>query len=206
VGFLAALLLLLAALPAPALTLVYTERSAAETTRQTFVIEPGAGGFTLKTDPMFSVLRWRWVEEAEATDVTAIRDGATISLAGLREGRKIARKFTVGDDPWYQVFPVGLEALAVNPRGSEKFWAIGTTGILGMRIGSFRAVVAGPEQAAWGGKLVPAIRVRISMAGPVSILWHGDFWHRPGDGRYLACSTNRGPGTPPVNVELTEER
>jgi hypothetical protein len=222
VGFLAALLLVLAALPAPALTLVYTERSAAETTRQTFVIEPVAGGFSvevsteragrvvvfqeLKTDPRFSVLSWRWVEEAEATDVTAIRDGATISLAGLREGRKIARKFTVGDDPWYQVFPVGMEALAANSRGSEKFWAIGTTGILAMRIGAFRAVVAGPDQAEWGGKLVPAIRVRISMAGPVSILWHGDFWHRPGDGRYLACVGNRGPGTLPLRVELTEER
>jgi hypothetical protein len=160
----------------------------------------------LKTDPQFSVLSWRWVEEAEATDVTAIRDGSTISLAGLSEGRKIARKFTVGDDPWYQVFPIGLEALALDPRGSVKFWAIGTTGILAMRAGSFRAVVAGLEQAEWGGILVPAIRVRISLAGPISILWHGDFWHRLGDGRYLACVTNRGPGTPPVRVDLTEER
>jgi hypothetical protein len=222
VGFLAALLLLLAALPAPALTLVYTERSAAGTTRQTFAIEPGAGGFTvevsseregrvvvfqeLKTDPLFSVLSWRWVEEAEATDVTAIRDGATISLTGFREGRKIARKFTVGDDPWYQLFPVGLEAIAVNPRGPVKFWAIGATGFLAMRIGSFRAVVAGPETAEWDGKLVPAIRVRISLPGLSAILWHGDFWHRPGDGRYLTCSANRGPGTPQVKVELTEER
>jgi len=219
---LAALLLVLAAFPAPALTLVYTEQAGAQTTRHTFVIEPAAGGFTvevsseregrlvvfqrLKTDPAFSVLSWRWVEEAEATDVTAVRDGTTISLAGRRHDAKIARRFTVGDDPWYQLFPHGLEPLALTARGSARFWAIGTTGISAMRIGSFRAVVAGPEQLEWGGKLVPAIRVHITLAGLGSILWFGDYWYRPGDGRNLVSISDRGPGTPDLKMELTEER
>ena len=164
---LAALLLLLAALPAPALTLVYTEHAGAETTCHTFLIEPAAGGFTvevssqregrlvvfqrLETDPGFSVLSWRWVEEGKATDVTAIRNGSSISLTGRYEGREVSRRFTVGDDPWYQLFPHGLEPLALAGKGSVKFWAIGTTGISAMRIGTFRAVVAGPEQAEWSG-------------------------------------------------------
>lgn len=220
--FLAALLLALAAPPAPALTLVYTEQSAGETTRHTFVIEPADGGFSveviseregrvvvfqeLETDPGFSTLSWRWVEEAEATDVTAVRDGSTISLAGRREGRNLSRKFTIGADPWYQLFPLGLEPLALSARGSAKFWAIGTTGISAMRVGSFRAVVAGLEEVEWGGTRVPAIRVRVSLAGPISILWHGDYWYRPGDGRNLVSSSDRGPATPGLKIELTEER
>jgi hypothetical protein len=219
---LAALLLVLAALPAPALTLVYTERAGSETTRHTFAIEPSGGGFTievsseregrlvifqhLETDPGFSVLSWRWVEEAEATDVTAVRDGSSISLTGRRHDAKIARRFTVGDDPWYQLFPHGLESLALAGRGSAKFWAIGTTGISAMRIGSFRAVVAGAEQAEWGGARVPAIRVHVTLAGIGSILWFGDYWYRPADGRNLVSISDRGPGTPDLKMELTGER
>ena len=219
---LAALLLLLAALPAPALTLVYTEQAGAATTRHTFLIEPAAGGFTvevfseregrqvvfqrLETDPGFSVLSWRWLEEGEATDVTAIRDGSSISLTGRYEGREVSRRFPVADDPWYQLFPHGLEPLAMAGRGSAKFWAIGTTGISAMRIGSFRAVVAGPEQTEWSGARVPAIRVHVSLAGLASILWYGDYWYRPGDGRNLVSVSDRGPGTPDLKMELTEER
>jgi len=222
VGVLLALLFVLAALPAPALTLVYTEEAGAQTTRHTFVIEPAAGGFAvdvsserdgrivvfqeLQTDPGFSVLSWRWVEEGEATDVTAVRVGSSILLTGLREGRKISRKFPVGTDPWYQLFPHGLEPLALAGRGSAKFWAIGTTGITAMHIGSFRAVVTGPEQADWSGTRVPAIRVHVSLAGVGSILWYGDYWYRPLDGRNLVSISDRGPGTPDLKMELTGER
>lgn len=220
--FLTVLLLALAALPAPALTLVYVEGAGDGTTRHTIVVEPVPGGFTvevaieragrvvvfqeLETDPGFSVRKWRWVEEAEATDVTVVREGPTISLAGQREGRKIERRFTVGDDPWYQLFPLGLEPLALAARGSAKFWAIGTSGIAAMRIGQFRAVVAGPEQVSWGGGQVAAVRVRISLAGPISILWHGDYWYRAADGRHLFAVSDRGPGTRGMRMELTEER
>ncbi len=221
-GILAALLLVLAALPAPALTLVYVEGSGETATRHTFDIEPITGGFTvqiaieradrlvvfqeLETDPGFSVRSWRWVEESRATDVTAVRDGTVITLTGRWEGRPIERTFTVGDDPWYQLFPLGLERLALGGTGSARFWAIGTSGIAAMRIGRFRAVVAGPEEVAWGGGRVAAIRVRISLAGPISILWHGDYWYRAADGRHLVAISDRGPGTPDLQMELTEER
>lgn len=217
----AALLLALAAAPAPALTLVYVEGSGADTTRHTLVIEPAPGGFAvgvtieragrvvvqeLETDPGLSVLTWRWVEEAAGTDVTAVRDGAVITLAGRREGRRVERRFLVGDDPWYQLFPLGLEPLAMAAEGSARFSAIGTSGIAAMRAGSFRAVVAGPEEVAWGGGRVPAIRVRISLAGPGSILWHGDYWYRAADGRHLVAVSDRGPGTREQRMELVEVR
>ncbi len=219
---LAGLLFLFAAISAPALTLVYTEWSAGGTTRHTIVIEPASGGFTvevsteregrvvvvqeLETDPGLSVVRWHWIEADEATDVTAVRDGSTISLAGLRRGAKIARRFTVGADPWYQLFPLGLETFALGARGSVKFWAIGTSGIAAMRIGSLRAVAAGPGQIEWNGTRVAAIRVRVSLSGPVSILWHGDYWFRSSDGRHIVTSGDRGPGTTDGKFELTGER
>jgi hypothetical protein len=217
-----AFLLLLAALPASGLTLVYTEPSDGETMRHIIVILPSADGLAidvstekagrivasqaLLTDPALSALRWRFVDEAAGTDVTAVRDGATISLSGRHRGGSVRRTFAAGADPWYQLFPLGLEPLALNPREPVRFWAIGTMGIAALRIGLFRAVAVGAEEIRWNGAIVPAVRVRIALAGITSILWHGDYWFRADDGKHLVSSSDRGPGTPRLRIELTEER
>jgi hypothetical protein len=222
-GPLAALLLLaLTALPAPALTLVYLEGSGGDATRHTIVVDPAPGGLVvavtieragrplvreeLETDAGFSVRKWRWVEESASTDVTAVRDGATISLTGRREGRAIDRTFDVGDDPWYQLFPLGLERLALDGTGSTRFWAIGTSGIAALRAGHLRAVAAGSEGVAWGGGTVPTVRVRVSLPGPGSLLWHGDYWYSPANGRFVVAVSDRGPGTRSQRMELVGAR
>ena len=221
------LLALPACVPAFAVTLVYTERSDPRQSDEravthTFIIDPAPGGYAisvtsqqqgglvvyqkLRTNEGFSVLEWWYLDEAKATEFTAIREGSVIRFAGRRGTRSVSRTFAVDDSPWYQLFPHGLEQLVASGGQGLRFWAVGAEGAGAMRIGAFRAIVGKLEQIEYGGALVEARHVRIRLAGPGSLLWSGDYWHRPHDGRNLVSSSDRGPGSHPIRIELSSER
>ena len=206
---------------APPVVLVYSEQDGETHITHTFVIEPTSAGYAIEltsrgggadihqrfqTCPAFSVLSWLYRDPAAGTDISAVREETAILLSGRHKGVEIARTLRINAWPWYQLFPHGLERQALAAEKPVRFWAVGVEGIGAMRVGSFRATVTGVEQVEWQNRAVQAIHMRISLAGPASILWRGDYWYRSGDGRNLISSSDRGPGTRPIRVELTAER
>jgi hypothetical protein len=146
-GSLIILLALAACFPGFALTLVYTERSDPRQSDEravthTFIIDPAPGGYEvtvssqrqgglvvyqkLRTNEGFSVREWWYLDEAKATEFTAIREGSVIRLAGRRGTRSVSRTFAVDDSPWYQLFPHGLEQLVASGGQGLRFWAVGS--------------------------------------------------------------------------------
>ena len=208
--------------PAFGLTLVYVEESRRDRFEHTITIEPTASGYSivvtsvegeaaaitqeLETDRGYSVLSWRYRDRESGTDIRGIRGKSSISLRGRYKGRTVERRFKIDSKPWYQLFPHGLERLAVS--GEQEpllFYAVGTEGIGAMRIGTFRAKLGEIEEIDWNGRRQAAIYVHISLTGFASILWSGDYWYRPADGRNLVSKSNRGPGTQPIIIQLISE-
>jgi len=210
-------------MPAFGLTLVYAEESRRNRFEHTITIEPTAGGYSivvtsvkgeaaaitqeLETDRGYSVLSWRYRDRASGTDIRGIRGKSSISLSGRYKGRTVERRFKIDSKPWYQLFPHGLERLVVS--GEQEpllFYAVGTEGIGAMRIGTFRAKPGEIEEIEWNGRRQAAIYVHISLTGFASILWSGDYWYRPADGRNLVSKSDRGPGTQSIMIQLISER
>jgi hypothetical protein len=217
------LMILSSTLPAFGLTLVYIEESRMGRVEHTVTIEPTAGGYSivvtsvageaaaitqeLETDRGYSVLSWRYRDRESGTDITGIRRKSSISLSGRYRGRTVERRYKIDSKPWYQLFPHGLERLAVS--GEQEpllFYAVGIEGIGATRIGTFRAKPGEIEEIDWNGRRHAAVHVHISLTGFASILWSGDYWYRPSDGRNLVSKSDRGPGTQPIIFQLISER
>lgn len=206
---------------ASAQTLEYTERTGKETVVHTFSIEALSTGYSIevltvkegspeivqevRTDRVFDVESWTYRSEATETYVEAVRRGTEIVLQGRHKGKDVRRTFDVEGQAWYQLFPVGLERLVSAENEEFRFWAIGSEGIGAMRIGNFRARVGRLENVELGERSVNARHVHIALAGLGSILWSGDYWYRPSDGRSLLWISDRGPGTGRSVTELTAE-
>jgi hypothetical protein len=214
-------LILVCTLPVTGLTLVYIERTRSETLEHTINIEPSgeghsvvitsrrAGSTTLiqsfETDGEFAVVSWVYRDLETGTTIFGTRRDSTIMLSGRYRGKTFVRQHTVEDKPWYQLFPLGLERLAVGKQQEVQFYVIGFEGITAMRIGNFRAERKGVEAVEVNGKLVPSVFVRVSLSGLASILWSGDYWLRAKDGRPLVARSDRGPGTQSNVIELIAE-
>ena len=210
---------------APPVVLVYTEQDGEASILHTFVIEPISSGYAieltsrgggaeilqrLRTCPAWSVESWYYRDLDAGTEIQGVREPEAISLRGRHKGLDIRKTLSINAGPWYQLFFHCLERLDLGAgTGTDRtvrFWAVGVEGIGAMRAGSFRAAVSGVEEVLWQGRAVEAVRVRISLAGPASILWRGDYWYRPGDGRNLISRSDRGPGSRWIRIELTAER
>lgn len=212
-------LLLLSALVRAAETRIYQETTGGREEIHTYIVNPTDSGYTVRlvrqggnnrieeemeTDSSFSTLKWTYRDAAQKTDLSARRLENRIELAGNFEGDRVQKTFKIDSRPWKQLFSIDFEPLASGPEKSTRFWSIGTSGPGRMKIAGFTFKIAGEESIDWRGKKVRAIRVRIALAGLLSIFWHGDYWFDAADGRYLRYR-GKGTGGAQSAKELQEE-
>ena len=62
------------------------------------------------------------------------------------------------------------------------------------------------KRSCLAGKEIAAVHLRISLSGLLSIFWHGDYWYRKGDGRFLRYRGKNRSGGPVAVSELVEEK
>jgi hypothetical protein len=161
---------------------------------------------TFRTASDFSTLAWTFSDPGRQMELDARRMGEFIVLAGSYAGKKVEKKFPGAGATWNQLFQMGLGAFVGSGGESFQFRSIGTQGPGELKIGKFTVTRKGGESIDLAGKTVQAVRLRISLSGLLSIFWHGDYWFRRGDGRFLRSRGKNRPGGPPAVSELVEEK
>ena len=149
----------------------------------------------------YETLEWRYKNQKGDIDVFAVRQENKIIITGKFGGKENNKK-EVGIDnrPWHQIFQLGMRKFAIAEKGPDnvEFWGIRpenpeAVGVLAAR----REKI---EMIELNGKKVEASKLKIGLAGWLSIFWTGDYWFRRSDGLYLKAVPTGG-----VTAELAEE-
>jgi hypothetical protein len=156
-------------------------------------------------DSASATVRYDFESPRRKTAYSAVRDGNAILLEGTLRGTPLSRKVQIDAKPWYESMEWSLQRLALS--GSSEpvlFWVLqpfeARAYLLQARVEKTEAII-NDERA------VPAVRVRVSPTGLLSLFWNALFWYRPTDGMNLRYESVRGlPGTPKTTVELIGEQ
>lgn len=209
--------------PLPAAeTLTYREVEGGILVTHTIVITPAPQGYrselasrreqggtvrqTFHTAADLTTLAWTFSDLSRQMELAAGLEGKTIVLRGSVRGKKVEKKFPAAGPPWNQLFQMGLGIFALKEDGSSQFRSIGTQGPGEMKIGKFTVKRQETEKIILSGKEFSAIHLRISLSGLLSIFWHGDYWYRQGDGRFLRYRGKNRSGGPEAVSELVWEK
>jgi hypothetical protein len=158
----------------------------------------------IETDAAWSTVRWTLQDPAAHTDLEARRRGDRVVLAGTHEGGPVHRTYDLEGRSWHQAFPVDLEAFAVSTGTELRFVAIAPAGPSALKLGSFVAERKQTAQVRIGDRAVQAVRLRVGLSGLLGAFWHGDYWHRAGDGRWIRYGGSDA-GDPAVSELIAEE-
>jgi hypothetical protein len=203
-------------------TLTYREVDGENTVIHTIAITPAppgfsvelasrrAGGVTVRqtflTAADLSTLAWTFSDPERQMELDARLQGEAIILSGAFDGKKVEKKFSAAGPPWNQLFQMGLGPFAISSDNKYQFRSIGTQGPGEMKIGKFTVTHENEEKILLGGKEIAAVHLRISLSGLLSIFWHGDYWYRRSDGRFLRYRGKNRPGGPVAVSELSGEK
>lgn len=160
---------------------------------------------TFLADADLSTLSWTFSDPARSMEWTASRQGGKIVLTGNAKGKKVAREFAGEGSSWNQLFQMGLGTFVESGGASFQFRSIGTQGPGELKIAKFTVTRKGDETIDLAGKKVAAVHLRISLSGLLSVFWHGDYWFRRGDGRFLRYRGKNRPGGAVAVSELVGE-
>ena len=167
------------------------------------------GGITIRqmfrTAADFSTLALTFSDPGRQMELDARRIGEFIVLAGSSAGKKVEKKLPGAGATWNQLFQIGMGPIVLSGKAELKFCSIGTEGPGELKMGKFTATRENEEKILLGGKEIAAVHLRVSLSGLLSIFWHGDYWYRQSDGRFLRFRGKNRPGGPEAVLELVGE-
>jgi len=203
-------------------TLTYSEVDGEIRVTHTVVITPAAPGYRLELQSRhagggmvrqtfrvaadLSTLAWTFSDPGRQMELDARRLGNDIILSGSFRGSKVQEKFSAAGPPWNQLFQMGLPPFVRSGKNSHQFRSIGTQGPGELKIGKFTVTRSGEEKVILADHAVAAVRLRIALSGLLSVFWHGDYWYRKGDGRFLRYRGKNRSGGPMAVSELIAEK
>ncbi|MDY6822234.1 MAG: hypothetical protein SWH68_00320 [Thermodesulfobacteriota bacterium] len=154
-----------------------------------------------ETDHDFATLRWHCENAAEGTDIRAERQGNTIHLKGMLEGKSVDRVMRIDDSPWYQATTLSLRAFVLSAQERAEFWVLRPGSLKPYKLVATKEWVENRDVL---GTSVPVQKVKISPGGMLAALWSCQYWFKKDDGMLIKCETPTGPpGSPDVVIRLT---
>ncbi|MBN2344782.1 MAG: hypothetical protein JXO51_00220 [Candidatus Aminicenantes bacterium] len=148
---------------------------------------------------------WTFSDPARRMKLAASVQGKHIVLSGSFQGRKIDKRFDADGPPWNQLFQMGLGPFVLAGKKSMAFRSVGTQGPGELKIGKMTVTRREDETIELGGGKIAAVHLRISLSGLLAIFWHGDYWYRRSDGRFLRYRGRNRKGGPIAVAELVGE-
>jgi hypothetical protein len=203
-------------------TLTYREVEGEAAATHVITILPEGGGFrielattrgglvvrqTFLTAADLTTLEWTFSDPARKLELAAGIRGGAIFLSGSFQGKKVDKRFPAAGPSWNQLFQMGLGPFVLSGEKSCHFRSIGTQGPGELKIGKMTVTRKENALVTIAGRDAAAVHVRISLSGILSMFWHGDYWYRQSDGRFLRYrGKNRSGGPVAVSELVTEER
>ena len=149
-------------------------------------------------DTRLETLSWTAFDEDNGTDLQAVRDGKYIHVEGWYSGKRINKKFKVGNDSWIQSAWFVLQEFV---RSDKKKIIFQTFRITDMSLNKMEAKRKQSENIQVGGKKVECVMVQLNATGFLPALWNAKFWFRKSDGRFMYYESIHGiPGFTPLTV------
>ena len=154
-------------------------------------------------DRNYHTVSWTVRSAADGVDIKAVKNGETVRITGTMKGKPVDRAVDYPKHPWMQDFnlPVGAWVIT-NPPAPMKF---STINLMNYGWITMSAENKGRETVTVDGKTVDTYHVRLSLTGVLSWMWHGDYWFRSTDGRFIRYEGNMMPGSPKTVYELVGE-
>lgn len=200
--------------------LEYQEKTGDQTTVHRFVIDKESDGFKIQltstfpdkvfeqvfyVDGSLKSTGWEFSNEKKNTKVSARLEDDMVVLTGIHEGKAISKKFKVRGEFWNQTFNFGLRDFSIGESDKIRFCAIGVEGPGEMKMGKFTVTKEGTEKTIVNGEEVETIRIKITLSGMLSVFWHGDYWYRQTDGRFIKYRGKNAPRQPVSESQLVQE-
>ncbi|OGF47860.1 MAG: hypothetical protein A2452_12135 [Candidatus Firestonebacteria bacterium RIFOXYC2_FULL_39_67] len=155
-----------------------------------------------KLNKDFETVEWKLKNPKKSIDVIAVREGNIIILTGTFSGKENNKKeIYIDNRPWHQIFQLGLMKFAISEtkEKSIEFWGLRpdnpeSSGVLAASKDKVETIEV-------NGKKIETAKLRIGLAGWLSIFWTGDYWFRLSDGLYIMAKP-----TGNVSAVLVEEK
>jgi hypothetical protein len=146
-----------------------------------------------------ATLRWE-LTDGHDTHLTVERVGPRLVFRGVWRGSDLERQVDIDTAPWFQALSFSLRGIRHLPQRRCTFWTVRADTLEVLKMS---ALAAGRENAPSPGGSTEAFRVRVTLEGWRSALWHADYWFRARDGLFIRYRSVHGPpGTPATEVEL----
>ncbi len=133
-------------------------------------------------------------------DITAVRKGDTLEIAGILFGEDHRETVTIDERPWYQPLSFSLGRFLDSDQQKTSFWIIRADTIEAVAL---TAEKMGNELLVRDGKTIATSKVEVRAAGFYSSFWSATYWYRKSDNLFLRYESVHGlPGTEETVVEL----
>jgi hypothetical protein len=147
-------------------------------------------------------IRWELDSPATETAVHARREGAFIEVAGMVQGEAVHKTWEIDEAPWYQAMTLSLQPFAVSSQATVEYWTMRPDTLTVHKVKAEKEDV---ELVRAGKEEIEAQRVRVSLTGLKSCLWHCFYWYATGEGTFLKHEGSFGlPGLPHKTIVFVE--
>lgn len=207
------LLLLGAAGPVGAVErLLYLDTTGDQETVYSWVVEhgPETASITVHKSDLTFVNHCRengetvaWSRSGVGSGVNATLQDGVLRVFGEFNGQTVNTTKDLEGLPWLQPLSYSLPRIVTDLEQDILFWTIRPDTMEPVKL---KAEIKGSQELVVNGEKVVAYRIRVSPPGFLSMFWHGDYWYRKGDCRFLRYEGLSGaPGSDKTMVTLLDE-
>ena len=150
----------------------------------------------------FETIEWKFSNPKKNINVKAVRTGNKIFVTGTFDKKENNKKeINIDDRKWQQIYQLGMMKFAVKEAKGKniEFWCLNPDDPGNAMV--IAAAKEGTETIMLNGRKIETARLRICLAGLLSVFWTGDYWFRVSDGFFVRAKVSGD-----IFVELKEEK
>jgi hypothetical protein len=152
-------------------------------------------------DDTLAVHAWDFHDKGACLDVSAIRSGDTLTVAGKKGKKTIQRSVPLDPSPWFQALEFSLLPFLRSEAKECSFWMIRPTDMNPFKMIARKKT---PEAITVDGRGERSLEVSVSPCGIGGRFWHATVWYRTNDFKFLKSVFPRLPGTAPTVFEALD--
>jgi hypothetical protein len=153
-------------------------------------------------DDTLAVHSWDFHDKGACLDVSAVRSGDTLVVAGKKGKKAIQRSVPLDPSPWFQALEFSLLPFLRSEAKECSFWMIRPTDMNPFKMTARKKTT---EAITVDGRPEKSLQVSITPCGIGGRFWHASVWYRATDHKFLKSIFPRLPGTAPTVFEAIDE-